>query len=196
VTHSKALSCVLVVWSIVMLASGILNVAEIFLAKQSFKTGDLGFGLLWAGSGVGLILGGLAAAPRIERDLPSAYVRFIVVLGVGAACAAVAPNVWVGIAAMAVSGFGNGGAVVANITLVQRGAPDRVRGRAFTVIMSVNYAVYGLGFIVAGPLTDSVGPRWVFAAVGVVLALASLVAYAMSRGAEPSVDLLDGAEAA
>jgi hypothetical protein len=56
--------------------------------------------------------------------------------------------------------------------------------------------VYGLGFIVAGPLTDSVGPRWVFGAVGVVLALASLVAYAMSRGAEPSVELLDAAEAA
>jgi MFS family permease len=66
----------------------------------------------------------------------------------------------------------------------------------FPVIMSANYAVYGLGFIVAGPLTDSVGPRWVFGAVGVVLALASVVAYAMSRGAESSVELLDEAEAA
>src|SRR3954451_7134804 len=85
VLQSKALSCVLVVWSIVMLASGLLNVAEIFLARESFAAGDLGFGLLWAGSGVGLVLGGLAAAPLIERDLASTYVRFIVLLAVGTA---------------------------------------------------------------------------------------------------------------
>ena len=53
---------------------------------------------------------------------------------------------------MALAGFGNGGAVVANITLVQRGAPDRVRGRAFTLLMSANYAVLGLAFVAAGPL--------------------------------------------
>ena len=57
--------------------------------------------------------------------------------------AAVAPNVWFGAAAMVLAGFGNGGAVVANITLVQRGAEDRVRGRVFTLLMSVNYAVLG-----------------------------------------------------
>ena len=69
--------------------------------------------------------------------------RFLAIFAVGIGCAAVAPNVWVGIAAMVLAGFGNGGAVVANITLVQRGAPDRVRGRAFTLLMSVNYAVLG-----------------------------------------------------
>ena len=52
---------------------------------------------------------------------------------------------------MVLAGFGNGGAVVANITLVQRGAEDRVRGRAFTLLMSVNYAVLGVAFVVAGP---------------------------------------------
>jgi MFS family permease len=79
---------------------------------------------------------------------------------------------------------------------VQRGAPDAIRGRVFTVIMSVNYAVYGLGFVIAGPLTDSVGPRWVFGIVGVVLALASGVAYALSRGVEQGVEQVVEAEAA
>jgi MFS family permease len=85
---------------------------------------------------------------------------------------------------------------VCNSLLVQRGAPDYLRGRVFTVIMSVNYAVYGLGFVIAGPLTDSVGPRWVFGGVAVVLALASLVAYALARGAEKTVEQPAGAEAA
>jgi MFS family permease len=186
VLHTKALSCVLIVWSIVMLASGILNVAEIFLARQSFNADDLGFGLLWAGSGVGLVIGGLAAASRIERDLSSAYVRFIVVLAVGAGCAAVAPNVWVGIAAMAVSGLGNGGAVVANITLVQRGAPDRVRGRAFTVIMSINYAVLGLAFVVGGPFTNAFGARWAFGVSSAAVFSAAAVALKLTRGLEPA----------
>ena len=70
-----------------------------------------------------------------------------------------------------------------------------IRGRVFTVIMSVNYLVYGIGFVVAGPLTDRVGPRWVFAGVGVALALASLVAYALAPGGE-RVGGLEEAEAA
>jgi MFS family permease len=194
VLESKALSCVLIVWSIVMLASGILNVAEIFLARESFNAGDLGFGFLWAGSGIGLVAGGLSAAPRIERDLPGSYVRYIVLLGIGAGCAAVAPNVWVGVAAMALSGFGNGGAVVANITLVQRGAPDRVRGRAFTVIMSINYAVLGLAFVVGGPFTNEYGARWAFAAGSAAVFVAAAVALKLTRALEPVPrPLVDGA---
>jgi len=56
--------------------------------------------------------------------------------------------------------------------------------------------VYGLGFAIAGPLTDRVGPRWMFGGVGVVLACASLVAYALARGAEQGVERSVEAEAA
>ena len=97
VLHSQALSCVLVVWSIVMLASGIVNVAEIFLAQAVLQRGRLRLrAALGRERRSGSSIGGLAAAPLIERDLGAAYVRFIVMLAVGAGCAAVAPNVWVG----------------------------------------------------------------------------------------------------
>ena len=56
-----------------------------------------------------------------------------------------------------------------------------LRGRVFTVIMSINYAVYGVGVLVAGPLTDSFGARWVYGAVGALLAFASLIAYGLGR---------------
>jgi MFS family permease len=107
----------------------------------------------------------------------------------------VAPNVWFSLPCFVLSGIGNGTAVVCNALLVQRGAPDSIRGRVFTVIMSVSYAVYGLGFVIAGPLTDRVGPRWMFGGVGVVLACASLVAYALARGAEQRVETSFEAEA-
>lgn len=187
VLGSRALMCVLVVWSIVMLATGLINVSEIFLARNTFHAGDVGFGLLWTGSGVGLILGGLAGASLIERNLPATYVRSIALVGVGTACAAVAPNVWVAIVAMAVNGFGNGCAVVANITLVQRGASDRVRGRAFTVIMSVNYAVLGLAFVAGGPFTNAYGARWAFGVASVAVFVAAGAAIRLSRGLEPDL---------
>jgi MFS family permease len=103
--------------------------------------------------------------------------------------------VWVALPCFVLAGVGNGAAVVCNSLLVQRGAPDALRGRVFTVIMSVNYLVYGIGFVVAGPLTDGVGPRWVFAGVGVALALASLVAYALAPSGERAGDI-EEAEAA
>jgi MFS family permease len=184
VRHSRALLCVLVVWSTVMLAGGIVNVAEVFLARQAFHSGDFGFGLLWAASGVGLVAGGLTAAPLIERDIGAAYVRFLGVFCVGLACAAAAPNVWVGATAMTLAGFGNGGAVVANVTLVQRGAPDRVRGRAFTLLMSANYTVLGLAFLAAGPFTNAYGPRWAFAAATAAAVAAALAALRFTRGIE------------
>ena len=95
-----------------------------------------------------------------------------------------APNVWIGAAAMTVAGFGNGGAVVANITLVQRGADDHVRGRVFTLLMSANYAVLGVSFVLAGPLTDAVGARWAYLGAAAVVAVAAVVAWGFLRGAE------------
>jgi MFS family permease len=188
VVQSRALSCVIVVWSIVMVASGIVNVAEIFLARNAFHAGDLGFGLLWTGSGVGLVIGGLVAAPLIERNLTAVYVRFLAIFAIGFGCAAVAPNVWIGAVAMALAGFGNGGAVVANITLVQRGAPDRIRGRAFTVVMSVNYAVLGLAFIAAGPLTNTYGARWAFGVASAAIFVATAVAFRRTHGIEAELE--------
>jgi len=184
VRGSRALLCVLVAWSIVMLASGGINVAEVFLARGSYGAGDFGFGLLWAGSGLGLVLGGLVASSLIAQGLQTAYVRLIVVFALGIAGAAAAPNVWIGALAMVLSGFGNGGAVIANITLVQRGAPDHVRGRAFTLLMSANYAVLGIAFVIAGPITDAVGARWVYAGASATILAAALTAWRLARGVE------------
>jgi MFS family permease len=55
----------------------------------------------------------------------------------------------------------------------------------FTVIMSVNYAAYGIATLVAGPLTDTYGPRWIYGVVGLVLLLASLIAYVLGREQVP-----------
>jgi MFS family permease len=185
VRRSRALMSVLVVWTIVMFAAGVVNLAEVFLAKRSYDSGDFGFGVLWAATGVGLIAGGLAAARLIERfGLGGAYTRLLVVYALGIAGAAAAPGLALGAGATAVYGFGNGGALVANITLVQTGAPDRLRGRAFTVLMSVTYASLGTAFVAGGPITDALGARWAYAGAAVLVALAAAVAAQMTRGVD------------
>ena len=188
VLRTRPLLTVLVVWTLALGAGASSQTAQVFLAKDAFNAGDFGYGLIFGCIGLGLALGSFGAGTWLERrSVGNVYASSILLQAIGLAAAAVAPNVWISLPFFVLAGIGNGTAVVCNSLLVQRGAPDAIRGRVFTVIMSVNYAVYGLGFVIAGPLTDSVGPRWVFGGVGIVLAFASLVAYALSRGAEQGV---------
>jgi MFS family permease len=188
VFRSRVLLAVFCAWNLVMLANAGINVAEVVLAKVAFAggeiSGDVAFGLLWAASGLGLLVGSLYAPRWLElRGILLVYTGAIALMGFGALAAGLSPNVWVALPSMALGGAGNGAAVVYNSLLVQRGAPDELRGRAFTVIMSSNFAVLGLGMVVAGLLTDAVGARWVFAVSAAFAGLAAVAAYLFLRSA-------------
>ncbi|MGI8422382.1 MAG: MFS transporter [Gaiellaceae bacterium] len=183
VVGSRALMVVLVAWSIVMFGNASVNVAEVFLAKETLSSGAFGFGLLAAAAGVGLTAGSFAAGGQIERrGAGRIYGLGIAGMALGTAAVAVSPDVWVAAACVTVSGFGNGAAGVCNAFLVQRGAPDALRGRAFTLIMSVNYVFLALAMIAAGPATDAVGARWVWGAAASLFAVAAAVAAVLARG--------------
>jgi MFS family permease len=183
VARSRALLTVLLAWSIAVISNAGVNVAEVVLAKVTFDSGTFGFGLLSTGSGIGLVLGSFSASGILERRAISpVYGGGIALMAFGIGAAAVSPNVWVAAVCVIVSGFGNGIAVVCNALLVQRGAPDVLRGRAFTVIMSVNFAVLGLAMIAAGPLTDAFGARWVWGGAAVLAGTAAAMGFAMTRG--------------
>ncbi|MDQ3993003.1 MAG: MFS transporter, partial [Actinomycetota bacterium] len=181
VVRSRALLTVFVAWNVFFVATAGVNVAEIALAKVALGAGDFGYGLLVGATGVGLVLGSYFAGALVERfDIARLYGASIAVIAVGVGCAAVSPSVWLAAAFVVVLGLGNGAAVVYNALFVQRGAPDELRGRVFTVIMSSNYAVLGLAMAAAGPLTDAVGPRWVWAASAAVALAAAVLGYALA----------------
>ena len=183
VFRSRPLRAVLVAWTIAMVAIAAINTTEVFLAKDSFSAGDFGYGLLFGSIGLGLAIGSLGAGALVERR-PVAFVYGggIVVNAVGFGLAAAAPNVWVAAACCVLGGIGNGSAVLCNALLVQRGAPDELRGRAFTVIMAVNYVAFGAGFVAGGVLNDAWGPRWVWGGSAILLGVSGVVAYALTRG--------------
>jgi MFS family permease len=103
-------------------------------------------------------------------------------MAVGYGAAAVAPNIAIAVPAVVAATIGNGAAVVCNSLLVQRGVPDRLRGRAFTLLMSSNFAVLGAGMLLAGPATDAIGPRAVWGIAAGVMAVAAGLALALTRG--------------
>jgi MFS family permease len=184
--RSRALLTVVVAWSIVMLANAGVNVSEVVLAKKVFSAGDFGYGLLVGATGLGLVAGSLFGGAWIEqRGLAIPYGVSIGLMALGFGAAAVAPNVWIASLVVIAAGAGNGVAVVANALLVQRGAPDRLRGRAFTVVMSVGYAVLGAGMIGAGPLTNAIGARAVWAISAGLAALGAAMGLVLVRGVTP-----------
>jgi MFS family permease len=182
VVQTRPLLTVLIVWTIALGAFAASNTALVFLVKDTFSAGDFGYGLIFGCIGLGLAIGSFGAGTWVEqRSLGNVYAVSILLQAIGTGAAAAIPNVWAALPCFVLSGIGNGVAVVCNSLLVQRGTSDEIRGRVFTVIMSVNYAVYGMAVLVAGPVTDAVGPRWVFAGVALLHASGALIAYGLTR---------------
>jgi len=202
VLTSAPLRTVLVVWNVVLLGSAAINVAEVFFATETLDAGKVGFGALLAASGVGLALGSYLAVPALAKvGLRRHYVGSIALMGLGWGAAAFSPSIWIAVPFVVGGAAGNGAAVLCNQLLVQRGAPDRYRGRALTTIMGTNYALLGLAMAAAGVLTDEFGARWVWATgAGIFLfgaALALMVTHWLPvASAEESVVLDAQAEAA
>jgi MFS family permease len=192
--RSRPILTVLVAWNVAVFAVAAMNVAEPRLALRTFSAGRFGLGLLMGSSGIGLTAGALLAAAWIaRRGLPNVYGISLVLIALGIAGVAAAPNVWVAAACAVVAGCGNGSAIVCNSLLVQRGAPDALRGRAFAVLMSSNFALVTAGMVVAGWLTDPIGPRWMLAAAGAFAGAAGIVGFGLARRAsavpEPAAEL-------
>jgi MFS family permease len=201
VVTSPPLRTVLIVWNVVLLGSAAINVAEVVFAKDSLGAGDLGFGVIVAASGVGLALGSYLAAPSLGRvGLRRHYAGSIALMGLGWGIAAVSTSLWVALPFIIAGSAGNGAAIICNQLLVQRGAPDRYRGRALATIMSSNYAILGLAMAAAGVLTDVFGARVVWLAAGIGYLLAAALALAITRWLPANVadedDTLESAAAA
>ena len=99
--------------------------------------------------------------------------------------AAVSPNVWVAALAMVLSGFGNGLTFPMTVLMIQQHTVDRLRGRAFTMIISAHNALLGIAMVVAGELVNAVGARWTYAVGRLLIACGGLTAYVLGRGVRP-----------
>ena len=180
--RARALRTVLIAFGFTMVAAGLVNVSEIFLAMRSFHSNAFGYGLLWTASGIGMVVGSFLVGPLLARRDPlSVYPMLFLPWAVGIVGAAVSPDVWVASCALLVAGLGNGLAFPTTVVIVQQSTSDALRGRAFTVIISAHNTLLGVGMLAAGALVASVGARWTYGIAAAFLLAGGATAAALSR---------------
>jgi MFS family permease len=178
VVRSRHLVTVLVVWSTAGVATALVNVGEVPFAKNEIGAGNLGLGFLVGATGVGLVLGSFFAAPALGAiGMTRVYGGALLLMGAGFGVASVSQTIVVAAVLAGVATVGNGAAIVCNQVLVQRGAPDAMRGRALAVLMSSYYAVLGLSMAGAGILVDAAGARRAWAIAGAIYLVAAALAF-------------------
>ncbi len=183
VVSSRHLVTVLVVWSTAAVATACINVAEVIFAKHDLDAGNVGLGFLVSATGVGLVIGSFFAASALGAfGMRRVYPAALALMAAGFGLASASPTIVLAAVLAAVATIGNGAAIVCNQVLVQRGAPDAMRGRALAVLMSTYYAILGLSMAAGGLLVDAVGARasWAIAS-GIFLLAAALAVVLTAR---------------
>jgi predicted MFS family arabinose efflux permease len=182
-------------------ARGVLLVAVVVLAKQTFGTGDPGVGWLNALLGLGGLAGAALAAWKVtSTSLARAYVLGVLLWGAPMVALGVWTNEPVGYLAFAVIGFGNAILDVGVFTLVARLVPRDRLGRAFAAFEVVIVVCVTAGSLVASAVVDQVGVAALLAAVGALLVGTALAfvaqAVAVDRGLvpHPHTSLLRGCD--
>lgn len=182
VLRERSLLTVLLVWNIAAMATAGVNVAEVVFVKDDLGAGNVGLGFLVGATGVGLIVGSFFASYALGSiGMRFVYGGSLALMGLGFGAAAAAPSLVVAAVLAALATVGNGCAIVCNQVLVQRGAPDEMRGRALSVLMSTYYGTLGLAMAGAGLLVDVAGARAVWGLAGGIYLTASIVALALTR---------------
>jgi MFS family permease len=155
-------------------ATGFSMTAEVPLVFE-MGAGAVGLGALTACWAAGMI-GGSWYAGRVLHDGNEATGvlcgRLAMAAGVG--MVAIAPSLWPMLACYLLGGAGGGLMGVASQSMILRQAPDQVRARLLGTIESCRNVAFGIGVIGAGSVVTLLGPRPVYALVGLAMALGAL----------------------
>ena len=178
---SRHLLTVLVVWGTAGVATAFVNVGEVVLAKDDLGAGNIGLGFLVSATGVGLLIGSFFAASALGKlGMTRVYAGAIAIMGVGFGLASLSPTIAIVAVLAGLATIGNGAAIVCNQLLVQRGAPDAMRGRALAVLMSSYYAVLGLSMAGGGLIVDAAGARVAWGIAGCIYLGAAVLALVLT----------------
>ena len=149
-------------------------------AKDVFKAGPQGLGLLLTAGGLGGALGSWAASAmqRFDRQGRVQFVALLVdcasLLGV-----ALSPSLPVALAFLAMAGAAEMVIATSIQITLQMAAPDAMRGRV-TSLLQLAPAMMALGALITGILVELCGARWATAVLAGVTAMLFIGLYAKS----------------
>jgi MFS family permease len=144
---------------------------EVVYVKTSLDSTSVGFGLLVASWGAGILLGSAIFARGGSWSIATMVLLSTAAVGGGYAVMAVAPTLLVACAGSVLGGTGNGVQWVAVMTALQEAIAEEYQARVVGLLESIAAAAPGVGFVLGGVLTDLVDARvaYAVAAGGVAL---------------------------
>lgn len=183
-------------------ARGVLLVAVVVLAKDTFGTGDEGVAWLTAMLGLGGLVGaGIAGWKVTSGRLGRAFVLGVVLWGLPMVLLGARTEEPWGFVAFAVIGFGNAVLDVGVFTLVARLVGRDQLGRAFAAFEVLIVVSVTLGSWAASALLTQVDVGVLLAGVGLVLVVTALAFVAQAVGVDraltphPNTEVLRGCAA-
>ena len=150
--------------------------AEVFLAKETFGAGDVGYGLLVSLWGGGMVLGSAMMAVLGNRiNLVLLYFLSIFMGASALVGTGLAPAFILALGALTVEGAATGIDNVATDTILQKRVPEAFLGRVFSIRFLAYSAGEALAYPLGGLLVDTVGPRSTYILAGIATAAAGLL---------------------
>lgn len=159
-----------------VLTANVTVPAEAFLARDTFRAGDLGYGLLVSVWGGGMVLGSaLMTALGDRAGRLWAYFAAVFATALGLAATGLAPTFAAALAVLVVAGLANGVDNVVMDTVLQKRVPEALLGRVFAARFLAFSLGEGLAYAAGGLLVGTVGPRSTYLLGGAATAAAGLL---------------------
>jgi MFS family permease len=176
VITSPVLRSAILFWSTVS-----IMIAPLVLALTVHVTRDLGYtpfvlGLILASYGVGTVVGSLVSASRIGRGrVAEVLLGGGFVVGLSLVVVSITVAIPVLLAVAVVAGIAQSMVLVMYITVRTAYSPDELLGRIGSTARTVSLGLQPIGLLLGGALIDATSGSTTIAAIGVGIALVSLL---------------------
>ncbi|MEN9566506.1 MAG: hypothetical protein RLZZ69_1702 [Cyanobacteriota bacterium] len=150
--QDRILRVVIPVFTAVMLASSVSDVAFIFFVRQVLEGNSVTYGILVAVWGGGIMFGALVGGTSfVEKRLELFSMFGATIIGVSLGVSGIFPTLIVAIATYVVGGMANGLFNVAVRTLLHQRVFDQMYGRAFAAYFALRNTAIITGYFAGAP---------------------------------------------
>lgn len=158
------------------LGAGVVAMLSVF-GREVFRAGAFGIGLLFAGRGLGALLGPflLRGALRTDEARYRAITWCVFAFGAGYAALALSKTLPLGVTSIAFAHLGGGAAWQISTYGLQREVPDHIRGRVFAADYGLVTLTMALSGLCTGIASDHFGPTAATLATASVCVLFAVV---------------------
>jgi predicted MFS family arabinose efflux permease len=134
------------------LGGGVLVLLSVF-SRDIFKTGDDGIGLLYAGRGLGALLGPFLIRPLVGTDAARMRLAICLAYGIQATGYLIfafssGVGIWLATVAVMLGHCGGGITWAGSSVLLQKTVPDKFRGRVFAIDLGLSTLTSSLSTLV------------------------------------------------